>query len=123
MEAHQFAFELYGRLKEDEKRRFYPPKEMFKRKWVAVISELDLNSEFGQTLTNRVAIAGVQIFCEALVLGLVFNDRGQGHDPTKYTPTFNAAILGIPNLDKTVGLTATGDLIYDACGSFKKALR
>ena len=122
MEAHQFAFELYGRLKEDEKRRFYPPKEMLERNWAAAISELDLHSELGQTLTNRDAIAGVQIFCEALVLGLVFIDRGQGHDPKKYTPTFNAAILGIPNLDKTVVLTATGGLIYDACGSIKESI-
>ena len=121
IQAHQFAVELYGRLKEDDKRRFYPPKEMSERKWAEVISELDLHSELGQTLANRDAIAGVQIFCEALSLGLVFLDRGQGHDPKKYTPTFNAAILGIPNLDKTVVLTATGGLIYDACGVIKES--
>ena len=121
MQAHQFAVELYGRLKEDDERRFYPPKELSERKWAEAISELDLHSELGQTLANRDAIAGVQIFCEALSLGLVFLDRGQGHDPKKYTPTFNAAILGIPNLDKTVVLTATGGLIYDACGVIKES--
>ena len=121
MEAHQFAVELYGRLKEDDKRRFYPPRELCKRPWAEAISELELHSELGQTLANRDAIAGVQIFCEALSLGLVFLDRGQGSDPKKYTPTFNAAILGIPNLDKTVVLTATGGLIYDACGVIKES--
>lgn len=122
MEAHQFAFELYGRLKEDDARRFYPPRELCKRPWAEAISDLDLGNKLGQTLANRDAIAGVQIFCEALALGLVFLDRGQGQDPKKYTPTFNAAILGIPNLDQTVVLTATGGLIYDACGSIKESI-
>ena len=121
MQAHQFAVELYGRLNEDDKRRFYPPKELCEREWAETISELDLHNELGQTLANRDAISGVQIFCEALSLGLVFLDRGQSLDSKKYTPTFNAAILGIPNLDKTVILTATGGLIYDACGVIKES--
>ena len=51
----------------------------------------------------------VKIFCEALCEGLVFLAKGAtGKD--NYDPFYSAAVLGIPNLQNTAVLSATGGM-------------
>ena len=119
--AHNFAVTMYNALQKDDKKRFIAAPKISDLTWAKAISDLSLSSSLGQTVTHREAVAGVQIFCEALLLGLVFLDRGPVGNTTKYEPTFNAAILGIPKLDHTVVLTATGGLIYDIAGSITES--
>jgi hypothetical protein len=120
-QAHTFAIDLYGRLKEEDKKRFYAPIGKGDYPWAKTIADLNLAGPLGQTLNNIKAIAGVKVFCEALDLGLVFLARGTTTDITRYNPTFNAAVLGIPRLDHTVVLTATGGLIYDIAGPIQES--
>ena len=120
-QAHRFAVDLYGRLREDDKKRFYAPVSQQDYPWAKTISDLDLTGQLGQTLNNSEAVAGVKVFCEALDLGLVFLARGNTTDKAKYNPTFNAAVLGLPRLEQTVVLTATGGLIYDIAGSIQES--
>jgi len=120
--AHSFAVDMYGALQQDETRRFFAAQKIFDRSWAEAISDLNLADKIGQTISKKEDVAGVQIFCEALLLGLVFLDRGNSWDQKKFTPTFNAAILGIPKLENTVILTATGGLIYDIAGTIKESL-
>ena len=58
-------------------------------------------------------------FCEALLAGMVFVSKTTTHDDT-YIPTFSAAVFGIPNIEKTVVLSATGGLLYSIAGPFKQ---
>lgn len=120
-QAHRFAVDLYGRLREDDKKRFYAPIGHSNYPWAQTIADLDLTGQLGQTLKNSEAVAGVKVFCEALDLGLVFLARGNTTDKAKYNPTFNAAVLGLPRLEQTVVLTATGGLIYDIAGSIQES--
>jgi hypothetical protein len=120
--AHSFAVDMYGALQQDETRRFFAAQKVPDLSWAEAISDLNLANKIGQTISKKEDVAGVQIFCEALLLGLVFLDRGNSWDQKKFSPTFNAAILGIPNLENTVILTATGGLIYDIAGTITESL-
>ena len=120
--AHDFAVDMYGTLQQDDSTRFFAAPKVFDRSWAEAISDLNLADKIGQTISKKEDVAGVQIFCEALLLGLVFLDRGNSWDQKKFSPTFNAAILGIPNLENTVILTATGGLIYDIAGTITESL-
>lgn len=119
--AHKYAVKMYDTLEKDDDKRFFAAPELTDRTWAKTISELVLSDKLGQTVSNRQAVLGVQVFCEALLMGLVFIDRGRSADATKYKPTFNAAILGLPQLEKTIVLTATGGLIYDNAGTIHES--
>ena len=58
-------------------------------------------------------------FCETLLAGMVFVSKTTTHDDA-YNPTFSAAVFGIPNIEKTVVLSATGGLLYSIAGPFKQ---
>ncbi len=120
-EAHSFAVTMYEGLKHDNTLRFFAPPKISNLWWAKAIADLNLAEKIGQTISKKEDVAGVQIFCEALLLGLVFLDRGNSWDQKKFSPTFNAAILGIPKLENTVILTATGGLIYDIAGIIKES--
>lgn len=120
--AHSFAVDMYGALQQDETKRFFAAQKVPDLSWAQAISDLNLADKIGQTISKKEDVAGVQIFCEALLLGLVFLDRGNSWDQKKFSPTFNAAILGIPKLENTVILTATGGLIYDIAGTITESL-
>ena len=77
-------------------------------------------SEHGQTIADMNELSAVQIFCEALIEGLVFLSKGQ-IDKERYAPKFSCAVLGIPNIERTAVLSATGGLIYDIAGPFKQS--
>ena len=62
----------------------------------------------------------VQHFCAALPKRQAFLSKGHKSN-NSYNPTFSAAVLGIPNLSKTVVLSATGGMIYDLAGPFKQS--
>jgi hypothetical protein len=117
--AHTFAVEMYDELKQAPDKRFHAAPKAADLSWAKAISDYDLTDKLGQTVSPRQDVAGVQIFCEALLLGLVFMDRGNTIDPNKFSPTFNAAILGIPKLDNTIILSATGGLTYDIAGTIQ----
>lgn len=100
-------------------------------KYVAMPSDADLSfastiaeklhlPSHSQTIDNMEVMSAVQLFCQALMNGTAFLSRGDKFN-NGYTPTFYAAVLGIPNLEKTVVLTATGRLTYDVAGQFKLA--
>lgn len=119
--AHAFAVEMYNKLQQAPDLRFHAAPKTSDLSWAKAISEYDLTGKTGQTVARRQDVPGVQIFCEALLLGLVFLDRGNTIDPNKFSPTFNGAILGIPKLDNTIILSATGRLTYDIAGTVQQS--
>jgi hypothetical protein len=119
--AHDFAVKMYGAINPNTNARFFAAPKATDLSWAKAISDYDLAGRIGQTISSREDVAAVQIFCEALLLGLVFLDRGNSTDPNKYSPTFNAAILGLPKLESTIILTATGGLVYDIAGTIQES--
>lgn len=88
--------------------------------WAKAIA-FDLNlSEHAQTIADMNELSAVQIFCEALIEGLVFLSKGK-IDSERYAPKFSCAVLGIPNIERTAVLSATGGLVYDIAGPFKQS--
>ena len=88
-------------------------------KWAKRIAE-DLKFEdHSQTIDDVKLFNAAQRFCEALTKGLVFLSKGKT-SKDKYDPVYSAAVLGIPRLDKTVILSATGGMVYDIAGPFKQ---
>ena len=121
--AHQYGTNFYERVKEDENIRYFAADLNQDLSWAKAISDLKLfEAGVVETLTDREAISAVKIFCEALLLGLVFLDRGSLSQDGRYRASFNAAVLGLPKLDQTVVLTATGGLIYDIAGCIKESI-
>jgi hypothetical protein len=101
------------------------------RKYVAAPADADLSfantiaeklhlPDHAQTIENMELLSSVQLFCQALLQGTAFLARSETSN-NKYDPVFYAAVLGLPNLEKTVVLTATGRLTYDVAGRFKVA--
>lgn len=87
--------------------------------WAEQIANgLDLPA-YSQRIDNMEVMIAVQRFCEALLKGLVFLSKGQ-QDSKRYDPVFSAAVLGIPRMDKTVILSATGGMVYDIAGPFQE---
>ena len=76
-------------------------------------------SDHSQTISDNSSLVAVQRFCEALLEGLVFLSQGQ-KSKESYDPIFSAAVLGIPRIDKTVILSATGGMLYDIAGPFQQ---
>lgn len=87
--------------------------------WARTLAfELEL-SNHSQTINNREVLVATQRFCEALLQGLVFLSKGN-LDAVSYDPTYSAAVLGIPKIEKTIVLSATGGMVYDIAGPFKQ---
>jgi hypothetical protein len=90
-------------------------------KWANTIAhELQL-ADHSQTIDSNAVLVAVQRFCEALLSGLVFLSKGN-IDSERYDPIYSAAVLGIPRIDKTVILSATGGMLYDIAGPFEQDL-
>lgn len=85
----------------------------------AIAFDLDIRDHY-QTIENSDVIVGAQRFCEALLEGLVFLSRGT-IDSKRWVPVYSAAVFGIPRIDKTVVLSATGGMVYDIAGPFKQS--
>lgn len=113
-----FAYELDQKLRGSENKYVAAP-PLIDRMWAEEIAtELNLD-DYSQTTDNMEALKSAQRFCEALLEGLVFLTRGN-IDKGKYDPVYSAAVLGIPRMDKTVILSATGGMVYDIAGPFKQ---
>jgi len=68
--AHSFAVDMYHALQQDETKRFFAAQKVPDLSWAEAISDLNLADKIGQTISKKEDLAGVQIFCEALLLGL-----------------------------------------------------
>lgn len=89
------------------------------RHWAEEIA-FDLKlSDHSQTISDNGRLVAVQRFCEALLEGLVFLSQGK-KSKDSYDPIFSAAVLGIPQIDKTIILSATGGMLYDIAGPFQQ---
>jgi len=89
------------------------------RHWAEEIA-FDLKlSDHSQTISDNGRLVAVQRFCEALLEGLVFLSQGK-KSKDSYDPIFSAAVLGIPRIDKTIILSATGGMLYDIAGPFQQ---
>lgn len=89
--------------------------------WAKTIA-YDLNlPDYSQTIPEQTVLVAVQRFCEALLQGLVFLSKGN-QDSERYDPVYSAAVLGIPRIDKTIVLSATGGMVYDIAGPFRQDL-
>ena len=87
--------------------------------WVVnIATNLNL-SDYSQAISDYSVLSAMVRFCEALLAGMVFVSKTTTHDDT-YNPTFSAAVFGIPNIEKTVVLSATGGLLYSIAGPFKQ---
>jgi len=87
--------------------------------WVVnIATNLNL-SDHSQTISDYSVLSAMVRFCEALLAGMVFVSKTTTHDDT-YNPTFSAAVFGIPNIEKTIVLSATGGLLYSIAGPFKQ---
>lgn len=112
------ASDLNEQLKSTNKKYIAAP-HIENLDWARVIvSELSLK-DHSQKLDNPELMVSTQRFCEALLEGLVFLTRGN-LDGQRYDPIYSAAVLGIPRIDKTVILSATGGMVYDIAGPFNQ---
>lgn len=112
------AMSLDQKLRADGKKYIAAPYET-DRPWAREIAfELKLSGH-SQTISDNSRLVAVQRFCEALLEGLVFLSQGQ-KSKDSYDPIFSAAVLGIPRIDKTVILSATGGMLYDIAGPFQQ---
>lgn len=114
-----FANELDVELRESNM-KYVAPRLNREFPWAATINKINLQ-DHAQTIESMDVLIAVQRFCEALLQGLVFLSKGS-RDKTRYDPVFSAAVLGIPRIDKTVILSATGGMVYDIAGPFKQDL-
>lgn len=89
------------------------------RRWVQELAENFDPLEHAKSAEELEFLKGVTTFCKAMLSGQAFafkrQTTGGGHEVD-----FVAAIFGIPRMDKTVVLTATGGAIYGSTGSFKQ---
>ena len=116
--AYDYGHAMDVELRETGK-KFIAPQNHNELVWAKSIAN-DFKSEvYRQSITQDNNVERVQIFCEALCEGLVFLAKGAtGND--NYDPFYSAAVLGIPNLQNTAILSATGGMLYDIAGSFKQ---
>lgn len=87
--------------------------------WVVEIATNLTLSNHSQSISDHSLLSATIRFCEALLAGMVFVSKTTTHDDT-FNPTFSAAVFGIPNIEKTVVLSATGGLLYSIAGPFKQ---
>ena len=112
------AMSLDQKLRADGKKYIAAP-YVTDRPWAREIA-FDLKlSDHSQTISDNGRLVAVQRFCEALLEGLVFLSEGK-KSKDSYDPIFSAAVLGIPRIDKTIILSATGGMLYDIAGPFQQ---
>jgi hypothetical protein len=111
------VIDLDGKLRATGKNYIAVPNDL-DFEWAKQISE-DLKFEDHSQTIDVKLFNGAQRFCEALTKGLVFLSKGKTSQD-KYDPVYSAAVLGIPRLDKTVILSATGGMVYNIAGPFKQ---
>jgi ATP:corrinoid adenosyltransferase len=86
--------------------------------WAKAIA-FDLNlKDHRQTIGDLARMTSVQKFCAATVKGQVFLAESN-KDKERYDPIFYGADLDLPNLGKTLVLSATAGLIYELAGPFR----
>ncbi len=118
-ELADYASDLDRNLRQSAA-KYLAPTSIDDKSWVEEIAnQLDLK-RYSQTIDDMECMRAVQLFCEALLVGLVFLTKG-AIDAKRYDPVFSAALLGIPRLDKTVILSATGGMVYDIAGPFTQS--
>jgi hypothetical protein len=115
---NDLATSLDQKLRADGKKYIAAPHEA-DRPWAKEIAFNLKLSDHSQTISDNSSLVAVQRFCEALLEGLVFLSQGQ-KSKDSYDPIFSAAVLGIPRIDKTVILSATGGMLYDIAGPFQQ---
>ena len=116
---YDFADDLDRQLRASDK-KYVAPAHQDDLIWAKTIAfELKL-LDHSQTIENNEVLVAAQRFCEALLDGLVFLSKGN-IDNERYDPIYSAAVLGIPRIDKTVVLSATGGMVYDIAGPFKQS--
>lgn len=116
---YDFAVDLDRQLRASEN-KYVAPAHQDDLIWAKTIAfELQL-SDHSQTIENNDVLVATKRFCEALLDGLVFLSKGN-IDSDRYDPIYSAAVLGIPRIDKTVVLSATGGMVYDIAGPFKQS--
>ena len=115
---NDLATSLDQKLRADGKKYIAAPHEA-DRPWAKEIAFNLRLSEHSQTISDNSSLVAVQRFCEALLEGLVFLSQGQ-KSKDSYDPIFSAAVLGIPRINKTVILSATGGMLYDIAGPFQQ---
>ena len=115
---NDLATSLDQKLRADGKKYIAAPHEADRPRAKEIAFNLKL-SDHSQTISDNSSLVAVQRFCEALLEGLVFLSQGQ-KSKDSYDPIFSAAVLGIPRIDKTVILSATGGMLYDIAGPFQQ---
>ena len=118
IKLHDFAVDLDRQLQASEN-KYVAPAHQDDLIWAKTIA-FDLRlTDHSQTIENKEVLVSAQRFCEALLDGLVFLSKGN-IDNDRYDPIYSAAVLGIPRIDKTVVLSATGGMVYDIAGTFRQ---
>ncbi len=113
-----YATDLDQRLRQSDK-KYIAARREGDLTWAKTIA-FDLQiSNHSQTIDNREVLVATQRFSEALLAGLVFLSRGN-IDGDRYDPVYSAAVLGIPSIEKTIVLSATGGMVYDIAGPFRQ---
>ncbi|MBF9019864.1 DEAD/DEAH box helicase family protein [Rhodobacterales bacterium HKCCA1058] len=113
------AMNMDQELSGSEKRYLAAP-NLRDEPWVKAIAfDLDLSTN-SQMIDDMDNLSAMKIFCEALLEGLVFLSKG-AQDSQRYQHNFSCAVFGIPKMEKTAVLSATGGLIYDIAGPFQQS--
>jgi len=87
--------------------------------WAKTIA-FDLKlSDHLQKIDDLELLTSVQQFCAAAVKGQIFLSKSN-RDKDHYDPTLYGADLNLPNLGKTMVLSATAGLLYKLAGPFKQ---
>ena len=118
IKLHELANYLNKELHDSDKKYIAAPHQK-DLGWANTIAHDLQLSDHSQTIDDSKVLVAVQRFCEALLSGLVFLSKGS-IDSQRYDPVYSAAVLGIPRIDKTVILSATGGMVYDIAGPFKQ---
>ena len=87
--------------------------------WAKTIAfDLQLSDHL-QKIDNLELLTSVQKFCAAAVKGQIFLAKSN-KDKNHYDPTLYGADLNLPNLGKTMVLSATAGLLYKLVGPFQQ---
>lgn len=119
LQLDAYTHEMDQRLQASNQKYVAAPHEKNLDWAKAIAFDLDIRDHY-QTIQNSDVIVGAQRFCEALLEGLVFLSKGN-IDSERWDPVYSAAVFGIPRIDKTVVLSATGGMVYDIAGPFKQS--
>jgi hypothetical protein len=118
VQLYDYANSLDRKLRESGKKHVAGEKPE-SSDWVVEIATNLTLSNHSQSISDHSLLSATIRFCEALLAGMVFVSKTTTHDDTS-NPTFSAAVFGIPNIEKTVVLSATGGLLYSIAGPFKQ---